>query len=356
MGDRANQVVLGVFVGIFAYCLVVLRTIRGQDDLTADDVTFVPSLAVLLGVLLAIVGIAVLIFFVHHIATTLQASEIVARITGETVAAVDRLFPDEVGHDASERAPRAATAVLETDRWRAVAAPATGYIQRVDDEGLLRLARECRLIVRLERQVGDFVIVGLPLASLARTGEPGNGVGEGEKDPRLETRIAARVTIGHYRTIDQDARFGIRQLVDIALKALSPGINDTTTAVTCVDYLGAILARAVSRRITAPYRWDDGIPRVVGPGPTFESLVQLAFDEVRQNASKNVSVLARQLMTLEMLGGRTPSAARRSVLLEQIALIEETADRDVPSPHDRETLHGLARSARVAAASRLTPP
>ena len=349
MGDRANQVVLGVFVGIFAYCLVVLRTIRGEDDLTAEGVTFVPSLAVLLGVLLAIVGIAVLIFFVHHIATTLQASEIVARITNETVEAVDRLFPDDLGDATLERASQAATAAFETARWRPVASPATGYIQRVDDKGLMRVTRECHLVVRLEHQVGDFVVAGLPLASVAPTAEHEDRSGDREADRRPGELIVERITIGNYRTVDQDASFGIRQLVDIALKALSPGINDTTTAVTCVDYLGAILVRTVTRRIEAPYRWEDGAPRVVGPGPTFESLVRLAFDEVRRNASDNVSVLARQCGTLEMLARRTPSAARRAILVEQIALLEETTDRSVPTAYDRERLHGLARQARLAA-------
>lgn len=346
--DRANQVVLGVFVGVFAYCLVVLRTIRGEDDLTADGVTFVPSLAVLLGVLLAIVGIAVLIFFVHHIATTLQASEIVARITRETVEAVDRLFPDEM--HGSEGSPQTATAAFEADEWRPVAAPATGYIQRVDEDGLVRVTRDCGLVVRLEHQPGDFVIAGLPVASWAETPVRGDGQPiERDGDKPVEELIAGRITIGNFRTIDQDARFGLRQLVDIALKALSPGINDTTTAVTCVDHLGAVLARTTTRLIEAPYPWDDGMPRVIGPGPTFQNLVQLAFDEVRQNVGENVSVLARQLSTLEMLAGCTPSPERRAVLLEQIGLIEQSTDRNVPSPHDRERLHGLARRARLAA-------
>ena len=344
MGDRANQVVLGVFVGIFAYCLVVLRTIRG-----ADDLTFVPSLAVLLGVLLAIAGIAVLIFFVHHIATTLQASEIVARITRETVETVDRLFPDAMDVEAAETAPATLTAALATDRWRPVAAPATGYIQRVDLEGLLRLTCERGLVVRLERQVGDFVIEEVPLASLAPAAEHRADPGGRDDDRPVEELIAARFTIGNFRTIDQDASFGIRQLVDIALKALSPGINDTTTAVTCVDYLGAVLTRTSSRRIEAPYRSEDGVLRVVGPGITFEGLVNSAFDEVRQHAEGNVSVLARQLATLELVARQTPSAARRGVLLKQIALIEETTNRTVPSAHDREGLDVLAGRARAAA-------
>jgi uncharacterized membrane protein len=139
MRDRANQVVLGAFVGIFAYCLVVLRTIRGGDD----EGRFVPSLAVLLGVLLAVVGIGVLIFFVHHIASTLQASGIIDRVTRETIEVVDRLFPAAVGDDAPGP-PRAAGDGPDPRRARAVPARATGYVQRVDSDGLLRAGARAR--------------------------------------------------------------------------------------------------------------------------------------------------------------------------------------------------------------------
>lgn len=341
MADRANQVVLGIFVGVFAYCLVVLRTIRGGDGLT-----FVPSLAVLLGVLLAILGIAVLIFFVHHIATTLQASEIIARVTQETIEVVDRLFPEELGEEASPAEHAAMVAAVPADRWRPVVARSTGYIQRVDGEGLMRVARKRGLVIRLEREIGDFVIAGLPIASLTpHPDSPRSPDSEGDK-PADE--VAGRFTISRYRTIDQDVRFGVRQLVDVALKALSPGINDMTTASTCVDYLGAILARMAGRRVETPYRSDDGVLRVVAPGPTFESLVLDAFDEVRQHAEGNVSVLARLLETIEVVGRITRPSVRRKVLEQQVALIEEAGTRTVASAQDRERLDGLAARARAA--------
>jgi uncharacterized membrane protein len=342
MRDRANQVVLGVFVGVFVYCLVVLRTIRG-----GDDPGFVPSLAVLLGVLLAIAGVAVLIFFVHHIATTLQASEIVARISRETVETAERLYPDALEEQSpAEASPPEATAP-SADRWHPVEASATGYIQAIDLDGLARLSRDRDLFVRLDRQVGEFVIAGLPLAAVARPAGHDRAPGSGF-DGAVAPLIAARVTVGNYRTNDQDVSFGIRQLVDIALKALSPGINDTTTAVTCVHHLGAILADLAARRIEAPRRSEDGVVRVLGQGPGFESLVQSAFDQVRQNAEGNVSVLSTQLSTLELLVRRTPSRLRRDALLQQVGLVEEAAERTVPSAHDREGLARLARLARAA--------
>ena len=340
MRDRANQIVLGSFVGIFAYCLVVLRTIRG-----ADGLTFVPSLAVLLGVLLAIVGIAVLIFFVHHIATTLQASEIVARIARETIATVDRMFPEELGAD-GEVAGGTQPPTLPSDGWRPVTSAATGYLQGMDGAGLERLAGERELVIRLEHRIGDFVIAGLPLVWLAPA--PGRSSPPRERTP--DEAIAARFVIGRYRTIDQDPSFGIRQLVDIALKALSPGINDTTTAVTCIDYLGAILVRVAGRRVEAAPAAQARVSHVVGPRQTFARLLSSAFDEIRRNAAGQVNVLARQLGALEILGRQTRSAARLDVLRAQIELIEEMTERTVPAARDRAELHALA--GRAAAASR----
>lgn len=348
MRDRANQVVLGAFVGIFAYCLVVLRTIRGGGD----EGRFVPSLAVLVGVLLAIVGIGVLIFFVHHIASTLQASGIVARVTRETIAVVERVFPEAVGDDARDGEAAAALRAGVPAGARAVPSPATGYVQRVDGAGLLRVGRERDVVVRMERGVGDFVTEGAPLAWIVRRERPAGGAGAGDPAPDATAPVvAALFVVSSYRTVDQDPAFGVRQLVDIALKALSPGINDSTTAVTCVDYLGAILARVAARGIEAPSRSEGGVLRVVARGPTFETLLRAAIDEVRQNARGDVSVFARLFETLELVACHSRTPARRALVHEQVDLVWEVAARTVDAPYDRARLAAAADRARGAPAA-----
>ncbi len=342
MRDRANQVVLGSFVGIFAYCLVVLRTVRGGDD----EATFIPSLAVLLAILLAILGIGVLIFFIHHIATTLQASEIVHRVSGEAVRLVDRLYPDPQGAEVPDAEPAAVLAAVAPVDWRPVPARATGYLQFADVDGMLALTREAGLIVRVERTIGEFVVEGLPLAWHA----PHPAAGLAGTDGRSEDvgrRLAAMHTVRAYRTIAQDPAFGIRQLVDIALKALSPGINDTTTAVTCVDHLSAILVRVADRRIEASRRSEDGVLRIVAPGPTFEGLLDLAYTEIRQSADGNASILIRQVETLALIGGATRSAARRGAVLRHLDLVRD-AGAQVRQEHDRDTLGAAVARARHA--------
>jgi uncharacterized membrane protein len=140
--------------------------------------------------------------------------------------------------------------------------------------------------------------------------------------------------ISRQRTVQQDAGFGIRQIVDIAIKALSPGVNDTTTAVMCIDYLGAILARLAVRGIATSHRLDEGELRVIARGPSFESLLAEAFDQIRQNAEGNVAVLTRQLQALETIAGQTANARRRQVLRQQADLIAAVAERTITSPHD----------------------
>jgi len=275
MRDRANQMVLGVFVGIFAYCLVVLRTIRG-----GDEGAFVPGLAVLFAVVLAFAGIGVLIFFIHHIGASIQASQIIAAVAKDTLAAVDHLFP-EVG-DPIDEAQEVATAA-HGRAGRAVPSRDTGYIQRVSVDALLEIARVRHTIVRMECGVGAFVIEGAPLASLVGI-EGSDGI-----DPDAVRQINAAYTLDRQRTVDQDARYGIRQLVDVALKGLSPGINDVTTAVMCVDYLTEILVRLSGRQLGSPLRSESGELRVIVWRPTY----------------------ADSWPTPSTRSGRTPKATRR---------------------------------------------
>ena len=336
MTDRTNQTVLGVFVGIFAYCLVVLRTIR-----EGEATEFVPSLAVMGGVVLAFVGIGFFIYFIHHIATLIQASHILARIAAETIGRVDHLFPEGVGEEGEREADLNGASAGPERTWKPVPAARTGYIQYVDGEALLAIARKNKAVIRMEHCVGDFVIEGMPIASVLECG------GAATLDAEIIDSLDAAYAINSQRTTDQDAAYGIRQIVDVALKALSPGINDTTTAVMSLDYLTAILARLSTRRVESPWRFDEGALRVITHGATFAGLVELSLDQIRQNAAANVAVLARLLGTLELLEGLTQSPARRQVLWRQARALEEIVQRTVPGPHDREPLK--ARAERLSA-------
>ena len=329
MRDKGNQSVLGVFLGVFAYCLVVLRTIRG-----GDEGAFVPSFAIFVAVVLAFVAIGFFIFFIHHISSGLQASSIIEAAAEETIETIDRLFPTELGEAAFSGLP--ARLPPTNQEWQRIAARHTGYIQSVDGDALLRLARECNVVIRMELGIGEFVVEGAPLVSIAA-----------ETTPRDETarELNRAYSINRHRTTAQDVGFGIRQIVDIALKGLSRGINDTTTAVICVDYLTAIMARLAPRQIETPFRIDQGQLRVIARGPTFRSLLDEAFDQVRQNAEGNVAVLVRLIEALNIIAGFTYDEERRQALQRHADLVLQTAERSVSSPHDRAAIHRISERA-----------
>jgi uncharacterized membrane protein len=339
MRDRVTQVVLGMFAGIFVYCLIVLRTIRGGD---AD--AFVPSLAVTFGVVLAIAGIGALIFFIHHIASSIQASSIIAAVAKETMLANDRLFPGKLGHGTCQNDEEPSPPALPERRWQSVPAQRSGYIQCVDNAALLRLAREHRTIVRMERGIGDFVVHLTALVSLAR------------EDPPTEKMIASlhsAYSIDRHRTLEQDPAFGIRQIVDMALRALSPSTNDTTTAVMCVDYLTAILSQLAAKKIPSSHRYEKSELRVIAVGPTFERLVAQSFDQIRGSAGGNTGIMLRMLGALQTIGSLTVSPSQRRALRDQVEWISELAERTIASPHDRTRVE--SRLARVREALETAP-
>ena len=339
MRDRVTQVVLGIFTGIFTYCLIVLRTIRG-----GDESGFIPNLAVSFGVVLAIGGISVLIFFIHHIASSIQASNIIASVAVETMEAIDRLFPEKLGHGPVGGDEDQSPLPLSERSWQAVSARGNGYIQSVDNATLMRLAREHQTIVRMERGIGEFVVQNTALASLALEDPP-------EKEIIADLQEA--YSINRFRTVQHDSAFGIRQIVDMALKALSPGINDTTTAVMSVDYLTAILARLASRNIPSSRRYEDGQLRVITIGPTFEGLLAESFDQIRGSAKGNAAIMLRMLGALQTIAGLTASPSRRRALRDQVRWIAELAERTLESAHDRARID--ARLVRVREALEAEP-
>ncbi len=321
MSSRATQGVLGIFAGIFTYCLIVLRTVRGPEE-----GAFVPSLAVFAGVLLAIGGVGLLIFFLHHIASSIQASNIIGAVAKETIEAVDRLFPERLGHGEAEEDDDPAPHLPSGQKWHGISARESAYIQSVDNEVLLRIARENKTLVRMEHGVGEFIVQDTPLVALAVEGPP---------DQKVIDALRSAFALSRYRTVHQDAGFGIRQIVDVALKALSPGINDTTTAVTCVDYLTTILARVATRDTPPSHRYEDGELRVIAIGPDFAGLVAQSFDQIRVSAEGNLAIMLRMLDALHTIGSLTDRMARRRILLGQAQCICEIAELSLKFPHDR---------------------
>ncbi|HSC87841.1 MAG TPA: DUF2254 domain-containing protein [Polyangiaceae bacterium] len=341
MSDRATQAVLGAFVSIFTYCLVVLRTVRGPDE-----GAFVPSLAVLGGMAMAFVGVFLLIFFVHHVASTIQVSSILERIAGETLSAITRLFPDTLGAPAVEPALEPAVdSRAHAEEIAVVVAPSTGYLVSVDGEALLGCAERRSIVVELVPAVGDFIVAALPLVRVKPAAR---------LDDATRNALRACFVIDRQRTVAQDVPFGFQQIVDIGMKALSPGVNDPTTAVACIDHLGALLVAMADRRVPAASRATGGVLRVVARGPDFDSMLSLAFDAIGEHAADHVEVHERLVATIGRIAGATVDGARRTALARQLEIVVACAARAGVPAHRQARFDALCDRERRRIADR--PP
>jgi uncharacterized membrane protein len=343
--DRANQFILGYFVSVFAYCLMVLRTIRG-----GDEILFVPSVSVLVGLLLAFGGIIVLIFFIHHIATSLQITTIIYSIVEDTRDAIDRLFPEKMGDAASAAESENAFEASDDQKWIIVPALSSGYVQIVDLEGLLEYANEHQSILRMELGIGQFVRSGAALISITTDAES-------HKNPSFVAEekikeINAFFGIERHRTIEQDAGFGVRQIVDIALKALSPGVNETTTAITCIDFLGEIVGELARREFPSRVRSGNGGGRVIVLAPTFQEYVETAFDQIRISGKGNFAVFERLLMALTFVARCTRARERLAAIQQQVELVEQYAAQTLETEYEREKVRRQVDEAKRVVAKR----
>lgn len=336
MRDTANQVVLGTFVATFVYCLLVLRTIR-----RADEVAFVPHLSVSIGVLLAMVSIGVLIYFIHHVSVSIQADVVVARIGRELEDGIGRLFPGQLGQPGLEpsNASRGAELPAAFEREaRSVGALEDGYLQLIDADALMALASQQDLLLRLACRPGHYLVQGQTMVMVWPA--------ESVTDALLEQLNDAFV-LGNQRTATQDVEFSFLQLVEIAVRALSPGINDPFTAIACVDRIGSGLCRLAAREFPSPYRIDaHGRLRLVARGSTFAGIVDTAFNQIRQCARSNPAVAIRLLDAIAQLADHVhcePDAAR---LQQHADMILRGAREAVPEAEDR-----LAVEARFATAA-----
>ena len=335
MRDTTTQVVLGTFVATFLYCLLVLRTIR-----RAEESLFVPHLSVSLGVLLAVVSVGVLIYFIHHVSVSIQANEIVARVGKELIEEIERLFPENIGRGAS-RIPTKPPNADFLDRFdreaRPIGSTGDGYLQFIDGDALMALAMQEDIVIRVERRPGHYVVATRPLVLVW----PGNKVTD-----QLMDRVNCAFALGNQRTSGQDIEFAVNQLVEIAIRALSPGVNDPFTAMTCVDRLGSALCRLAQQDMPSPYRYDtqDQL-RVITPVFTFPDVTDAAFNQIRQYSRSSTAVTIRLLETITEVARSAHRSEDRVALLRHAKMIARGAGGGLPEAEDRQEVEKRFQSA-----------
>ena len=206
------------------------------------------------------------------------------------------MFPHEMGEAATESEKHETWQAEDVKNWRKIPAREAGYVQDIDTDGLLEFAAENQILIKMRRGVGQFAGTGATLAEIAPDTETRNR--ETEIECEKSEKVSEFFSLDRHRTIEKDVGFGIRQIVDIALKALSPGVNDTTTAIGCIDNLGEIVAEIARRQMPATVRSKDGVPRVITVAPDFQEYVETAFDQIRISGKANFAIFERLLRRL----------------------------------------------------------
>jgi uncharacterized membrane protein len=326
MEDRSTQFVLGTFVSSFIYCLFVLRSI----ETFAND-TFVPNLAVIFAVLLALFNVGVLIFFIHHIATSIQADQVVAEVSQELEENIRRIFPNGLSYETKDERRRTAQLSEEKkDHYyiHNLAARRNGYLQAVDTDGLFQIARKNDYLIDLQLRPGQFTIAGSTLAVITC---------EDIFDVQLIDPITDAFIIGTQRTPEQDAEYPIHQLVEVAVRALSPGINDPFTAIACIDQLGSSLNILAKREFPSAYCFDDQDKLRLQIKPfTYSGMLNASFDQIRQYGNSSVAVTIRLLEMLTILTAQTGLADQRKAIHRQANMILRGSQDALPEENDRE--------------------
>lgn len=337
MSDRGTQLVLGVFVATYLYCLLVLRAIRG-----IDQITVVPFLSVTCGVVFAVASVGFLIFFIHHIAASIIAENVIARVASDLRDNIDRLYPERRAADQPNEdtlAGRQIPRELEDEPGR-ILSDSSGFIEAIAVDGLLSLAVERDVVLRLRRRSGDFVAEGALIMEV---------VPREKADEDLREKILGNFFVGRHRSPTQDIEYSIDQLVEVAVRALSPGVNDPFTALTCIEWLGASLIQVAERKIPSRWRYDEEDRlRVIVDTTDFEGIAAGAFNQIRQYGAASVAVVVRLLDTIARIAVQLQRSGDRAILLRHAEAIRNDgvgAARNEGDQRDIEKTFEIARRA-----------
>ncbi len=331
--SRVNQLVLGSYIATFIYALLVLRTVRSADQ--GDP--FVPAMSVTVAVGFALLCLGLLIYFIHHTSQSLQVSVIIDHIREEVVEQVESLYPSHSTEMTNDPLPTDDIAeTIATTPTFPIHSAVTGFVRNVDEQALLELPLNDAKWVWVRPQVGEFVARGSRLVEV---------IGSDSCPPHIIETIQNAVVIDNERSLHQDPLFGIRQLVDIALKALSPGINDPTTAEYVLHHLGAALGGLASRQFPPNVHLAvNGRTKLLLNLPTWADYVDAAFSQIRREAQGDVHVTRTLLHVLNGLAQRVPNAARAIPLHQQVAAIRWSNAQQHWSEDEHDQVSGLADS------------
>jgi len=318
--DRITQVTLGSFVATFVYAILALVSIG-----SGSHGGLVPHLSITVTMALVVADVIVLVVFIDHIARSIQLPQVIASIAKDLSGAIaaeagPRYSGPKAGPSLSEMLVR-----LEEDSG-VVRAPGSGYLQYVSMSTLMDISTRSNSVIRLLHRPGHFVVEGNPLAQVWPAGAA----------PGVARALGGAHATGPHRTLTQDVSFAVDQLVEIAIRALSPAVNDTFTALACIDWLGDSLCKLAAQWQPAEVHRDaSGHVRVITVTVRFHRLVERAHDKIRQASRGMPAVMIRQLEGLESVIAYTDLPEDRELLIRQAQMILRSSEESVPEEADR---------------------
>jgi uncharacterized membrane protein len=325
MYDRLNQLVLGTYVSSFIYCLIILNAIKGNGT-----ITFVPVISVFAALVTAIAGIILLIVFIHHVSVSIQSDKVISDISDSMSKNIQKLFPENIGEEDEGDHPD-----IETLRKRAVSRIEIkclrgGYLQSVDGEGLMSIAEynDCTIVIHY--RPGDFMVKGMII---------GEVLCYKECSEDILIPINDDFIIGQVRTPLQDAEFSIHQMVEVASRALSPGVNDPYTAIACIDNLTSVMCYLARASFPSPYRYDkEENLRLVADNHTFAGMLNASFNSIRQYGEGTPSVMIRLLESFQIIKYFAGREHYRDEIKRHAGMVIKAAERSFKESGDLDDI------------------
>jgi len=325
MYDRINQTVLGTYVSLFIYCLIVLNTVKDTGEMQ-----FIPLFSVAFALLMAIANIVLLIVFIHHVATSIQADFIIGNISAKLSHNLTRLFPQDMGDGAEQHQQDPEQVKEGYAASQVLTCGFDGYLQYIDSDALMKMVSDKDVFLELYHRPGSYLVRGLELGKVYAN----KTLEEEELDGMRQHFLG-----GKTRTPQQDAEHAIHQMVEIAARALSPGVNDPYTAISCIDNLSSSLAYLTTIRFPSPYRLDEsGTLRIKADVLTFEGVMNAAFNSIRQFAKDSPSVIIRLMEAMVTLNKFARTDEQKEAVRRHAVMTWNLAKKKFDEGRDLEDL------------------
>ncbi len=322
---RLNQVVLGSYISTYLYCLLVLNSVKD-----GDNYIFIPSISILVAIIAAMANIVLLVIFIHETAISIQADHVISNVSAFIAKHVKTLFPEKMESNESEENVDMASAILGYQNRISIKSPRNGYLQYIDSETLLDLITKNDALLELYYRPGDHLVEGVELGLLYSNGNSEKSVFE---------KILNQFVIGKTKTSQQDIAYSIDQMVEIAVRALSPGVNATYTAITCIDNLTATMSYLAQTKFPSKYRFDEEKNlRIVADTFGFKGVLDAAFNQIRQMSGGNAAVIIRLMEALTTIHGFVKKEKDKMQVIKHAEMVLRIGKQTINEQNDIQDL------------------